>query len=307
MRSSTQLKRLITLVPYLQQHPGISVDEVARHFSVLPRQVIADLEVLQFCGLPDGLYDDLFDVDLEGARDDGCIFLRNADVLSRPMRLKPDEAASLLVALQAIVDISGGSTAARSAVNKLAELLGTPSPVNVEVLGGRDEDRQTLQRAIDRHECVRLDYAGTVHPSLPIVEPARLRVVDGFAYLDAWSRERGDWRSYRLDRIRAVEILAETYQPRPGLATMPQNWFADAPRSVTLSLAPRAAWVAEYVPVLDQHRDGDATVITLPVGSIQWVAGLVVRLGADVLAISDPEVADEAARIAGAALAQYGQ
>ncbi len=58
-------------------------------FGTTPTQVIRDLEVLQFCGLPGGYYDDLFDVDIDGVREDGHVFFRNAEVLARPLRLRP--------------------------------------------------------------------------------------------------------------------------------------------------------------------------------------------------------------------------
>ncbi|HJE51033.1 MAG TPA: WYL domain-containing protein, partial [Tessaracoccus flavescens] len=103
MRSEEQLARLLRMVPFLSSNPGVTTDEVAEAFGVTPRQVLKDLDVLQFCGLPGYLYDDLFDVDVEAVRETGTIHFRNADVLARPLRLRPAEAASLLTALRLVV------------------------------------------------------------------------------------------------------------------------------------------------------------------------------------------------------------
>ena len=55
MRSADQVQRLIQLVPYLTQNPGVTVTEVARDFRTTPAVILRDLEVIQFCGLPGGL------------------------------------------------------------------------------------------------------------------------------------------------------------------------------------------------------------------------------------------------------------
>jgi proteasome accessory factor C len=51
--AQSQVERMLALVPYLQARDGISVDEVARDFKVKPAQIVKDLKVLWFCGLPD--------------------------------------------------------------------------------------------------------------------------------------------------------------------------------------------------------------------------------------------------------------
>lgn len=306
--SSAQLRRLFKLVPYLQQHQGVTVAEAAAQFDVTPKQIITDLEVLQFCGMPEGMYDDLFDVDLEGAREDGHIFFRNADVLRRPMRMRLEEATSLLIALQAVVEVSGGSAAAQSALVKLHEVLGGVDPaIHVDVAGGNAEHRQALQRAIEARRLVRLDHrgAGRSGASQPVVEPMRLRVVDGFTYLDGWSRLRDDWRSYRLDRIDAVADLGEGFDPRPGLADAADGWFGDAAAQLTLVVDQRATWISEYFPTTAVTRTGDAVEVTFPVGSSEWATSLVLRLGEQVRAISDDAVATAARAEASAALAHY--
>ena len=49
-----QVDRMLALVPYLRGREGISVEEVAKEFGVRPAQIVKDLKVLWFCGLPAG-------------------------------------------------------------------------------------------------------------------------------------------------------------------------------------------------------------------------------------------------------------
>jgi len=308
MKSSEQLARLLKLVPYLQQHQGVSVRQVAEDFAITAHQVVSDIEVLQFCGLPDGFHQDLFDVDIDEVRDAGHIFFRNADVLARPMRMRLQEATSLLVALDMLVEASGGSVAAASALAKLRAVVGEVDPaVSVSVASGRPEHRQQLQRAIAVSRVVELTYEGAGRTPLtrPAVEPMRLRVTGGYAYLDGWSRDRDDWRSYRLDRIAAITMLDGTFDARTGLPEVGERWFDDVSRELVLDLAPEAQWVAEYYPVIDREDHVDQISVTFPLASPGWASALLLRLGDAVIAVSDAQVAHAAAADAQAALAHY--
>ena len=305
MRSDEQLTRLLRLVPYLSKRPGVEVGSVATAFGVDERQIIRDLEVLQFCGLPGGYIDDLFDVDIEAVRDEGRIDFRNAEVLSRPLRLRTAEAASLLAALRLVVDVAGQSEAAASALAKLEAAVGVDDDkVRVTVEPSDPGHRAALEAAIANSRVVRLTYrkprsAGTSSADL---EPAALRLVDGFTYLDAWSRPREAWRSFRLDRIVAVEPLPESFRPRGGPTA---GWFDDVPRRLSITVTRAAAWIAEYYPTTAFDDRGGEVDVTFPVASEEWAVGLLLRLGDQVLSVSDPALHEAARARAEEALEHY--
>ena len=139
------------------------------------------------------------------------------------------------------------------------------------------------------------------------MEPARLRVVDGTTYLDAWSRLRDAWRSFRMDRIRSVEVLDELSPAREGLEEATGSWFADSERRVELTLGPGASWVPEYYPTHSVESDVTGLRVVLPVGSRDWLVSLLLRLGEDVVIVSDGEAVTEAAERAWEALRAYGR
>ena len=176
--------------------------------------------------------------------------------------------------------------------------------LSVAVAPTDPEHRSALTAAAAGHRVVRLTYraGGRAGTTVADVEPARVRLVDGFAYLDAWSRSRGAWRSFRLDRVEAVETLAEEFSPR---GDPPEGWFDDVARQLTLTVTRRAAWIAEYYPTTSVEPDGDALRVTFPVASPDWAAALVLRLGDAVLDVSDDAVSALARERAAAALALY--
>ncbi|MCL2317120.1 MAG: WYL domain-containing protein [Actinomycetia bacterium] len=308
-----QVGRLLALTPYLRTHPWVEVDEAARVFGVSPHQLIEDLRVLQFCGLPGGLPDDLIDIDLDAAYEEGVISVRNADFLDRPARLRADEAMGLLVALQAVGELADGpaADATASVLAKLTALLGAgTTPVRVELASGSQAVRDALASAVREGRRVRLTYDGLARgeTSTPVVDPGPVVVRDGVAYLQAFSVERGAWRTYRLDRIAQVEPL-ET--PAGEVGAAPQaagGWFDDVSvdNEVTLRVDAGAAWVGEYYPTRRSTVLDDGTFeFVLPVADPRWLTGLLLQLGPAVRAVEPPEAAAEAVAQARAALAWY--
>ena len=140
MTSTDQVARLLALVPYLQAHPDADVAGTAKMFGVTPRQLMSDLRVAWFCGLPGGLPGDLIEVDMDLVETEGRIRLSNADFLSRPLRFTPDEATSLVVALRVLAEIADPDTAdaVASAMKKLEAAVGhTPGWASVCPRGER--------------------------------------------------------------------------------------------------------------------------------------------------------------------------
>lgn len=311
--SSEQVNRLLALVPYLQARPdGAGLADTAAAFGVSQKQLLADLEVLWFCGLPQGLPGDLIEVDIEGARG-GWIRLSNAEYLSRPLRFSPDEALSLVVALELVRELAGPDLVAAvdGALDKLSLARSAlPAPVvAVSVESGSAEVRRLLNEAIEGHHVVRLTYDGQTRAETtrPLVEPKRLSVRDGYGYLDAWSLDRDGWRVYRMDRIAAVEVLDQTAGERGEVPTFSSGWLDTLPDAaeVTLVLAESARWITEYIPVRSTEQTAEGLAVTLRVADPAWLRAQLLRLGPGVVRVEPAEAAESARHAAREALALY--
>ena len=115
--SADRLGRLLNLVPYLLARPGIRIVEAADDLGVTERQLREDLELLWVCGLPGYGPGDLIDMALDGDR----VTITYDAGIDRPLRLTPDEALALIVALRMLAETPG--TANRDAVRKLTHEL----------------------------------------------------------------------------------------------------------------------------------------------------------------------------------------
>lgn len=308
---SNPVWRILTLLPYLQTHPGVAVDEAAREFAISPAQLRRELTMLWLdvgTGFGGG---ELVDVDMDAVDEEGRIYVSNADYLTRPMRLTPDEATSLVVALRAVEEMASGefAEAVRSALDKLTTLMAKERPrIEVSVVGGGEDVRACIGQAIAEHRRVRLTYeAASDEITTPTVDPERIHVRDGVAYLDAFSLDRGAWRTYRLERIASVEVLEEAAETHET-PQRERGWFVNLgpDAEVTMILRPEAAWVSEYFPMRRVERLADGRVeVAFVVADPVWFTRLLLRLGEGVEKVEPPEVVDAAREMAQLALNRY--
>ena len=309
MTSSSQVPRLLALVPYLQAHPDADLEATASVFDVTPRQLVADLKVLWFCGLPGGAPGDLIEVDMD-ALESGTIRLTNAEFLARPHRFTPEEAMSLVVALAALEEMADAELgpAVRSARAKLEGAVGGGTDkVAIAVSAGQESIRGQLADAIAAGVAVRLTYHGASRgvATTPVVDPARLGTRDGYGYLTAWAHERAGWRTYRLDRIVAVDPLEQAttdHGPAPALAS---GWLDDRPDAVevTLDLRPGGRWITEYHPLVATEERPDGLLrVRMRVADPGWFRRLLLRLGPAVARVDPPQAAASAIEAAREAL-----
>jgi proteasome accessory factor C len=308
MTSADQVSRLLALVPYLQRNPDVDLAETAVAFGITTKQLLKDVDVLRYCGLPGGFPGDLIEIDTD-ALDSGRIRLSNAEFLNRPMRFTRDEALSLLVALRAVAELADGEDGAvTSALAKLEQATETSQPPKVLLASGDAELRDELRSAIESKVLIELDYTDAgLEPSRPVVAPAQVFVRDGYAYVQAWNPERGDWRSYRLDRIgamRRTEIVVGGLGEPPAFDV---GWLENSAeaKTVTLCLAPRAGWITEYIPVSKARIGQEYVEVELLVADPAWLRSLLLRLGADVLSVTPADAAIGARTAAAEALLAY--
>ncbi len=317
MTSQAQLRRLLSLVPYLREHDGAAMTDVAAAFGISVATLRADLSVLWMCGMPGLTPGDLIDIDMDAVDGEGVIHLSNADYLTRPLRLTADEALALVLALRTLREIAGPHR--RDAVDRaLAKLeaaagdLAHGAQASVAVSAGRDDIQATVQDALQRGKRLDLTYdsATRARTTRRMVDPLRVFVLDGFGYLEAWCYSAEGLRTFRLDRIAALEVTETDVAPHRGvrLKNIAAGWSEALHGSpvVRLELSPWAAWIAEYYPTESiVRRDDDRIEVELRVTDPAWLRQLLLRLrgGARVLA---PEGAGgPAAEAAREALDQY--
>ena len=316
MTSQDQVRRLLSLVPYLREHDGAVLTEVAQTFGISESTLREDLNVLWMCGLPGLAPGDLIDIDMDAVEGEGVIHLSNADYLPRPLRLSADEALALVLGLRTLREIAGPGE--RDAVDRALKKLGAAAgdlsvadQATVRVTAAREGIQARITDGLQRRKRLDLTYdvASRAETTRRMVDPLRVFVLEGYGYLEAWCYSAQALRTFRLDRIAAVEVTDVDVEPRRvELRDLTSGWFErlrDSPL-VTLELQPWAAWVAEYYPTETVSRAEDGhLVVALRVTDPAWLRGLLLRLRGGARVLAPPGAGDSAAEAAQEALDQY--
>ena len=313
-RLGKRLGRILVLLPYAIQHPGVSVSELANKFGVAKKDLIDDLNLVFMCGLPGYGPGDLIDVELQEEH----VYVRTADYFSAPLRLTPTEALSLYAGAAAIARSPGAEGGPLDrALTKLGRALGVERDdggpgVTVTLERGSEAHLATVRAALEKGERLRMEYftASRSEVTSRTVDPWGLIAARGHWYLVAGDELSGEERMFRLDRIKSVASTGEPAEVPPDFD--PEAYKGAFKRDpgdhvVTLEISPAvAAWFEDYYPVVRSEPAEDGwRRIELATGSDRWAALLVLQLGAEVRAVGPAELADEVRSVAARLIDQH--
>jgi proteasome accessory factor C len=302
-----RLARVLALVPYVQAHPGTTLDELAERFVVPRREIERDLELLPFCGLPPYTADRLIDVWVD---DDGTVDIMLAEYFDRPLRLTPAEGVALVAAARALLAVPGADPdgALATATAKLSDVVGATGRLHLDL--DADATVAALRSAVEHHETVEVDYWSHSRDEVTTrrLDPDRVFNTGGAWYCAAWCHRAAGERLFRVDRMVAVRPTGSSFTPRDAdydPDTLVYHPRPDDPR-VTLRLAPSVAWVAESLPV-EARTDapGGGVEVTLAVSGPAFLDRLLLRLGPDAEVVAPVDVAEQRRAAAARILARY--
>jgi proteasome accessory factor C len=280
-RPQPDVIRMLTLVPWLLERPGASLAETAAAFATDVATIRAELEHLDYCGLPGLGGGALFDVTIIGDH----VTVRMAEELRYPMRPTPHEAIRLLLIATAADRVTAATIPAlRSAIEKLHRALGV-SEGAVAVLDAEPDDEVMLLRsAIADGVRVRFSYRGRSdrEPAVRTVDPWAVELNEGAWYLHGRDAGVGEARVFRLDRATGLARTdeASTSSAPPDLQS-PVYEPQDDDLEVELHLDPSAQWLLDAVRAesTEGHADGQGLIVHLRTGSPEWFARLVLMAG----------------------------
>ena len=195
MAKVSRLARLIDLVPYISQHQGISIENLAAKFKVSKAEIEKDLWLLYMCGLPGHTPLELMEFEFE----DGYVTVRNAEELKSPRSLTQTEISTLVIGLSILEE--QGSTAAGKLKEKLADKLNTPISFKPS---GIYKFLNEIDQAIRNNKVLKINYAGTVREVIPFEVYHEAEN----SYLRAYCKRAKDRRTFKVSRINTLEISA---------------------------------------------------------------------------------------------------
>lgn len=303
-KTAERIRRILLMVPIVLKDNGVSISELCEMLDADSDEIISDLDVLWYCGVPDYGPSDLIDKRIEGDR----VFLEAADYFNRPLKLTRDEVIALLVAGRALLrlDVVEKGGPVDTALEKLAELL--PAGDREEISGVADRiDIQidafpgrcwpVIEDAIKRGMTLEIEYYCYSRDEVTTreVDPISLITSRGNWYLSAHCRMAGDARLFRLDRIKAICVTGNS-RDISGVdesdLSMLVGEYKPGRRDYHVKLVfsgREGKRVAEEWPTARfQQGDGEDLIVELKTKNLAWLSTYLLRFG-DRFRIESPE------------------
>jgi predicted DNA-binding transcriptional regulator YafY len=308
---SQTTSRVLQLLGLLQSRRVWTGEELAARLGVTTRSVRRDVERLRDLGYP-----------VHASKGHGGGYQLGAGAALPPLLLDPDEAVAVAVCLRLAAggSVAGVGESALRALSKLDQVMpsrlrsqvsavhdatvtlpwsSSDSPVEPDVL-------MTLARACRDHEHVSASYVDRSGSSTERrLEPYQLVTTGKRWYLLAFDRDRQDWRSLRLDRMRDVRAHGTTFVIRAA-----PDAAAYVRRSITASPYRHVARVRYFAsedvvaPYFSPssvtiEADGpDACIVTAGADEPERMVFYFATVGVDFEVLEPPEVADAVESVA---------
>lgn len=309
--------RMLSLLSLLQTHRYWPGEELASRLEVSPRTLRRDIDRLRDLG---------YSVDASRGVAGG--YQLRAGGSLPPLLLSDDEAVAIAVGLRSAAAGAVGGMAETSvlALTKVVGLMPPRLRRRIDALasqtdapgpwsGGPVVDAQvltTLAQACRDDELLHFDYTGKgAEPTARRVEPHRLVSLGRRWYLVAHDRDRGDWRSFRVDRLSEPVATGQRFRPRElpaadalafvqaGIRRMPQR------HAVRVVVDAPAEAVRRAVGHWGEVEDvAGGCRLTMNVDDLAWPVVVLARVDAPFTVESPDELREELRRTAARFAAQ---
>ena len=284
MTAAERLDRTLAIVPWVANQPDgtATIKEISERFAIDADDLRDCLIITSMVGIhpytPDLLINAIVDAD--------TVTIDLPDYFRRPLRLTAEQTFALLTSAKALLSVPGAdsSSALARGLSKVLASLGEASEtaVDVGIATAPDAITEQLRAAIENRQAVEITYYsyGRDDTGIRRIDPWAIHSEGGLWYLQGWCHSSLAERIFRIDRIRAADLIDQTFITPDPLPVFTLFDGSNALGQITLLLQPEARWVTEYDPAesIEPHADG-TTTITLAIGSLPWLERLLLRLG----------------------------
>ena len=200
--------RLLDLVPYIVAHPGISITELAKEFSISRDEVLKDLNLLFLCGLPGYTPLELIDISF----DEESVVIRDPQNLAAPRNLNESEALIARIALAALEESTPKTSAAYLQIialrEKIAKAFSSSIPASA-ITFTLDKERamlEAIEGAIKQELDLEMTYNNVTKDSSSrrSITPISIIAEDKRTLVSAYCHSAKALRTFNLAQISEV-------------------------------------------------------------------------------------------------------
>jgi predicted DNA-binding transcriptional regulator YafY len=259
--------RLVTLASVLiaagREGRRLPVKEACEKLQISEQELREDISVLNVVNFGGGAYVLYAEVQGNEIEVDPEPY---SDTFDRPARLLPIEANALIAAINFLGDhLSEHLVTARQKIESALGEIGGEGLLVARADADNSVVARDVSRAIEARRLIELEYYAPNEDrfSRRTVEPyALINGREGW-YVATYDPAKEDTRHFRLDRVKSVAVLEESYEPRAGLDPIadvegwPRTGEVSDSRVAQVWISPeQARWAREERTVLAELPDG---------------------------------------------------
>jgi proteasome accessory factor C len=280
--------RALDLIPYLLEHQGISISELAQVFGVSEKQMNDDLILIHMCGLPGYTPLELIEMYYE----DGYVTVSDPQSLKKPRSMNRSEITSLLVSLDLLKSLRSDAIAdeIEALKTKLRESLSFENPYVVVGEKKSSEAVERLEQAIAKGSALKIIYlSGSKDESSErLILPLEIYQANNFTYLSAWCQTSKGDRTFRVDRIASFEASAnDAIHHNPHSEGVKGGVF-----DIELLVSKKARqFIEENSAIIESITEGESFQVKLNPIDREWLARTILGFGSGIQVISPASLA----------------
>lgn len=270
-----QINRLFEILYILLDKEKVKAKELADRFEVSQRTIYRDIETLSSAGIP---------VYMSKGKGGGISLL--PDFVLNKAVITDEEKEDIISSLKAVKAVNLSKT--DTALKKLSSLFGESNTDWIEVNfsswtneQNETETFNTIKSAIIGKRVISFFYASAKgQQTSREVEPLKLCFKSGAWYLYGYCKSRGDFRFFKLRRIRKLCVSEQNFQRKaPKQILFNKNIFQEEYVKLKLKLSAEVAYrVYDEFDHYEQLEDGSFIAeINYPKG--EWIFYYIATFG----------------------------
>ena len=292
--------RTMDLIPYILEHPGISINQLSKNFAVTEKEIEKDLQLAFMCGLPGYTPYELIDLTYE----DGVVSIIDPQVLNKPRSFSSNERVVIALGLEILKNIN---------------LLNDENLKKIENLSKKFMDKESgdsvmivepnltfpflniVNQAVFETRVIVFDYQSISKDVLSNrkVAPHKLFLQNGNLYLSGYDYHAQSDRIFKTDQIVNCAI--------GGQANLGQTNSPQEEETVELSVDLKAVNFIERnsTIITDQEMRNGQLHIELKVSNMDWLKRAILSNAPSIKVISPRSLASEVEQMASDLISAY--
>ena len=291
--------RTMDLIPYILEHPGISIKQLSKDFAVTEKEIEKDLQLAFMCGLPGYTPYELIDLTYE----DGVVSIIDPQVLDKPRSFSSNERVVIALGLEILKNINSSNEDNLKKVENLSKKFMDEESGSVMIVEQNlaFPFLNIINQAIFETRVIVFDYQSISKDEISNrkVAPYKLFLQNGNLYLSGYDYDAQSDRIFKADQIVNCAIGG---QASLGQANSPQE-----EETVELTVDLKAVNFIERnsTIITDQEMRNGQLHVELKVSNMEWLKRAILSNAPSIKVISPQSLASEVQQMASDLISAY--